>query len=106
MAMLNMTRRFDVLSLTLTALSGAAWGGLVALGLEGLKGVVEQHVPGYPASGQIIYYFLMPVTAFLISFLSGVFCLKMPRVRWAGQLILLILLLGLLPFLFLYTGGV
>jgi hypothetical protein len=106
MALLNVARRFDIFSLTLTALSCAAWGGLVALGLEGLKGVVEQHVPGYPAPGQIIYYFWMPATAFFISFLSGVFCLKMPRVRWAGHLILLVSLLALLPFLFLYTGGV
>jgi hypothetical protein len=101
-----MTQRFDILSLTLAALSCAAWGGLVALGLEGLKGVVEQHVPGYPASGQIIYYLWIPGTAFLISLLSGVFCLKMPGIRWIRQLVLLVSLLSLLPFLFLYTGGV
>ena len=101
-----MTRRFDILSVTLTALSCAAWGGLVALGLEGLKGVVEQHVNGYPAPGQLIYYFWMPAMAFLVSFLSGALCLRMPRIRWIGQLTLLVLLLALLPFLYLYTGGV
>jgi hypothetical protein len=106
MALLNVTRRFDILSLTLMTLSSAAWGGLIVLGLEGLKGVVEQHIPGYPASGQIIYYFWMPETAFVISLLSGVLCLKMLRLRWAGQIVLIVSLLALLPFLFLYTGGV
>jgi len=101
-----MIRQLDIFSLVLTALSCMAWGALVALGFEGLKGVVEQHVRGYPVPGQVFYYFWMPVIAFVLSLMSGIVCFRLPRVRWIGQIAMLIALLALLPFLFLYTGGV
>ncbi len=86
------------------------WGGLTLLGLDGMQSVREQHIPGYPASGQIAYYVLAPAllttAAIVIPLLGRSFKDPTGDIRGMGKFFLLMSLLLLLPYLLLYSGGV
>ena len=99
-------KRLDYISSILAALSVVLWGGLIWLGWIGIQGVVHQHVPGYPASGQVLYYIQVPAAALIICIMAAVVCFVWPAAVWAGRLILILMLLALFPFMLVYTGGV
>jgi len=87
------------------ALNSVVWGGLVLLGFSLMRGVTDQHVPGYPNSGQIGYYVRMPVV--MSVFTLGLYLLSF--VRRMPCLFLVIEVLALLlffPYMLAYTGGI
>jgi hypothetical protein len=89
-----------------TALIAAAWGYLLVSGIDGLLGVRAQHVPGYPARGQIIFYAGLP--ALFLSLLAGAVLLSR-RVRWFHDVYPFatgIVGLSLFPVLIFWAGGV
>ncbi len=99
-------KRFDFISAGLAGLTVLAWGGFIWLGWIGIQGVIAQHIPGYPASSQILYYIEMPALAFVISVLAGATCFRWPGMVWFGRLVMLGMLIALGPFTLAYTGGV
>jgi len=81
------------------------WGGLVLLGIDMLRGVSDQHVPGYPNSGQISYYVRAPVVMVVFTLGTYVFSLM----RRPSRLPLAIEVLALLlffPYVVRYSGGI
>ena len=84
------------------ALSTLLWGFFVYLGYDLTKGVIRQHVPGYPNAGQWHYYVHFPV--FMLFYSVGLLFLAKrlpPRVfvtLWVLQIVVFI------PF-FLGSGG-
>jgi hypothetical protein len=96
---------------SVTALVSAfAWGALIWLGLTGIESVRMQHVPGYPNPAQVKYYVTTPAVVFLLVFVGLAWRLLAPaqlaRYRPFGTLVLVMSLIGLLPYMFFYTGGV
>jgi hypothetical protein len=100
-----------ILGYVLQALSILAWGFLLWAGCVGLAGITGQHVPGYPSLAQITYYAGVPAmllatglaAASLIAFGPAALSHWLARPsRWFA----FVNLLGLLPYLFLYGGGV
>ena len=80
------------------------WGALLFLGSALASGVKSQGVPGYPNSGQIIYYQGIPGAAFAVAL-----ALLAASFKWKGcglSVAAALLILALLPFLLFYTGGV
>ncbi len=90
----------------LAGLTGITWGSLIWLGWMAIQGVVHQHVPGYPASGQVLYYIQMPAAALIICITAAASCFVWPRTVWAGRVTMIFVLLALFPFVLAYTGGV
>src|SRR5690348_4257657 len=78
------------------------WGGLALSGLGGIHDVAARHVPGYPATGQIIYYLIVPLTGAALSLGLGLLAF-FKRSALAGSLLLVLLFLSL-PY-FLFAGG-
>jgi hypothetical protein len=89
--------------LTLMALNGFAWSGLVWMGFDGEKGV-EARV-GAVALGQVEYYFLFPLLMLSVSLVPAAL---FGQTRWSGwsNLWSAITLFLVFPYLVLYGGGV
>ncbi|AYJ86061.1 hypothetical protein D3Y57_08910 [Sphingomonas paeninsulae] len=68
--------RWNDLTTTLIAL---LWSLLLVSGVEGLIGIRSRHIPGYPATAQIILYAGVPVLFLL--FLVGAAILSR-KARW------------------------
>ena len=80
------------------------WGALLFLGTVLTSGVKSQGVPGYPNTGQIVYYQGIPAAAFALAL-----ALLAASFKWKGcglSVAAAVLMLALLPFLLFYTGGV
>lgn len=71
-----------------------------------MKGVVAQHALGYPAPGQIDFYVGIPCAVVVV--VGGVTLLANAAKRvWIGsQLVSAAALIAILPYLFVYGGGV
>lgn len=87
------------------ALVAFFWALLLATGIQGIAGIQERHVPGYPAAGQYVLYVAFPAIflglAALSAFLSR-------NSRWFYDLYpfaVVLLLMMSLPILFVWTGG-
>ncbi|MBD8641012.1 hypothetical protein [Sphingomonas sp. CFBP 13733] len=89
-----------------TALVISLWGYLLYAGIGGLCDIKAQHVPGYPASGQMILYAGVPVLALLL--LMGAVVLSR-KARWFYDLypftVGLVAFL-IFPVLMFWGGGV
>jgi hypothetical protein len=82
------------------------WGGLFLLGRDLTYGVFIQHVIGFPSAGQIDSYMVFP--AIMMVLITGCAWMANAMQRWFTGLAVIsaLALLALLPFLFVYTGGV
>ncbi|WP_266181900.1 hypothetical protein [Dyella humicola] len=89
----------------LGSITAAIWVFFVWKGYSSLKYLDGQHVPGYPSSGQVNFYFHFPIVVLLIVLIalaaSRYRMLKIPAV-----LLYTLSLLAVLPYLLGYTGGV
>ena len=92
-------------ALILIAVNGLVWGGLSRMGWNLVKNVESQHVPGYPNSGQILYYVIVPLVMLSVALVPAAF---LSQSRWAalGNVWSAVTLILVLPFLFLYFGGI
>ena len=97
-------RAFTVVNNIAAASNILIWCGFTWLGVGLTKGVTDQNVPGYPNTGQLIYYIRFPLVmaactigAYAVSRFTGY-----KRTALAVQLVALLILL---PFLLGYTGG-
>ena len=94
----------------LAALAVFAWGFFLFAGVVGVQGIKGQHVAGYPSIMQVIYYVIIPMGFCLVIASTFLWRLRMgPQQINSRALTLLIFVLSLvllLPFMFLYGGGV
>lgn len=92
-------------SYVLASITAAVWGLFVLKGYSSLEDMKNQHVPGYPSSGQANFYFHFPIVVLLIVLValaaSHYRSLKIPAI-----LLYALSLLAVLPYLLGYTGGV
>jgi hypothetical protein len=75
-------------------------------GIDGLRGIEAQHVPGYPATGQIMLYAVIPAILLAALFALAVLSRK---VRWLREVYPLATALAavlVLPTLLVWGGGV
>jgi hypothetical protein len=89
-----------------TALVAAAWGYLLLAGIDLLLGVRAQHVPGYPAPGQL--FLLAGLPALFLLLLAGAIILSR-KARWFYYVYPFVTgLIGflILPVLMFWGGGV
>jgi hypothetical protein len=89
-----------------TGIVWALWASLIWLGIDGIRRVMAQHVPGYPTYAQIFYYFGIPAAVAIVLLLSAIALnygkrSEIPLATLSGLALLL------LPFyIFIYGGGV
>jgi len=89
-----------------TIIVAAAWVYLLMSGIDGLLGIRNRHVFGYPENGQIVLYAAIPA-AFVV-LLAGSAVLSR-KARWFYNLYPVVTVLAaflLLPILFVWGGGV
>jgi hypothetical protein len=97
----------------LTGIVWALWASFVWIGIGLTKGVVAQHVLGFPSSGQITYYICVPLvvaTTLLLSAIVLNFARRLPIIPPIIPPIALAVLAGVafmfLPlYIFGYGGG-
>ncbi len=88
------------------ALMALVWAYLLYAGVDGVRGIAAQHVTGYPNESQILFYIAAPAAAVIcLLALVGFFNFKKRSASTLGLAGVVALIL-LLPFLFLYGGGV
>ncbi len=81
------------------------WGFFSFTGFSLLAGVIAQHVPGYPNVDQIAYYVVLPCA--LLFFSLGILLTSMKiDLHPLAELLAWLLLVGFIPFILPYTGGV
>jgi len=88
----------------LMAASIVLWGFFAWSGFNGIKGVQARHVPGYPNRGQIEFYIVFPLIMVAIALVLPILLRRTP---WSGggTAILIATLLLLIPYAFVFTGG-
>lgn len=88
----------------LMAINVILWGYFVWSGLDGIRSVQAQHVRGFPNHQQIELYVIFPL---LMVATSLVFPILLRRTRWSGIStgVLITVLVLLVPFGCVYTGG-
>ena len=84
----------------------ALWLGLVWLGIDGMRGVVNQHAPGYPSPGQLAFYVGAPAVVACGLVLWAILCNLVWRSATALGLVSVLALLFLPLYLLPYGGGV
>ena len=92
-------------SLILPAINALVWGGLSWMGWGGIKYIESQHAAGYPSSGQILFYQIIPLVMLSVALVPAAL---LGQTRWAtfGNAWSAFTLFLLLPYLFYYGGGV
>ena len=88
----------------LMAANIGSWGFFAWSGFSGIRRAQAQHVPGYPNRGQIEFYVVFPL---LVVAIALVLPILLRRTRWSGggTAILIATLLLLIPYGFVFTGG-
>ena len=84
------------------------WGFWLWTGIGLLRGVANQHVPGYPNSGQIEYYAGIPgvLVVICLAFAALVFFNKGKLASSIANIIQVTALIAVLPYMIVYGGGV
>jgi hypothetical protein len=98
-------RTLNTASVVLSAVSILVWAGMTWLGAHLIRGVVAQHVTGYPDPVQITYYIRVPAIMLGCAIVAGLAALCTTYTRTA-RTVQVLLLIALFPFLLPYTGGV
>lgn len=79
------------------------WTLLLRVGFSIIQGVVDQHVPGYPAAGQTHFWIGLPTTMLAVILVAVIVCNFIRRLP--GPLAL-IAAASLLPLpLYIFSGG-
>jgi hypothetical protein len=88
----------------LMAASIVLWGFFAWSGLGLMKAMQARHVPGHPDRGQTEFYVVFPL---IMVATALVLPLVLRRTRWSGggTSILIATLLLLIPYGFVFTGG-
>ena len=86
------------------AVSTVLWLFMALIGISGIEGVRDQHVPGYPNDGQLRLYVAIPLIGFAASAAILGFANRLPS--WANRIVMSITLLALLPVFMTFGGGV
>jgi hypothetical protein len=83
----------------------AIWFALALAGRDGLNGVVGQRALGYPNMGQIDFLFAWPLFIVIALLACAWICNAFQRWAWALGALTALSLAALLPYLFVYGGG-
>jgi hypothetical protein len=95
-------RSANILALVATAL----WAAMLWVGVDLLKGVVAQHVLGYPAADQFDFLVGIPFAAIVAVGGTTLLVNALNRFWVVSHLVSGVALIALLPYLFVYGGGV
>lgn len=90
----------------LTGIAVIVWFGLFLTGRGLIERVASQHVVGYPNFGQVETYVLWPAFVTMALLAVAWLCNGLRRWRWPLALAACASLLGLAPFLLVYSGGI
>lgn len=82
------------------------WAGMLWLGVGLLKGVVAQRVLGYPVPGQFDFLVGIPLAAIIVIGGATLLVNALKRFWIVSYLVSGAALVALLPYLFVYGGGV
>jgi hypothetical protein len=82
------------------------WSGLALIGRDLVSGVVAQKAVGYPNTGQIDFLMVWPAVVVVALLLAAWTCNGLRRWAVAFSLLSGIALVAVLPYLFVYGGGV
>lgn len=94
-----------IVSLILTCINAAAWGGLALFGFGLVHGVSDQHAIGYPNWEQIAYYLIFPTLMLCVSLSRPIWKFRSGKQNLGTGTSLA--MLAVLPlYLAGYTGGV
>jgi hypothetical protein len=86
------------------AVSTLLWLFMSLIGISGVEGVRDQHVPGFPNDGQLRLYVVVPLIGLASSAAILVFAERLPK--WAKRTGVTISFLVLLPVFMIFGGGV
>ena len=86
------------------ALSTVLWLLIALIGMSGIEGIRDQHVPGYPNDGQLRLYVVIPLIGLTCSAAIFGFAKRLPS--WATRIGIGISLFALLPVFMTFGGGV
>jgi len=91
-------------SYVLAGIASAVWALFALIGYRSIEDLRGQHVPGYPSSGQVNFYFHFPIAVLLIVLIalaaSHYRSFKVPAI-----ILYALSLAAVVPYLFGYTGG-
>jgi hypothetical protein len=90
----------------LPAVAMLAWAYMLWTGVDLLNGVAAQHVPGYPAPGQIQFLVGVPTVICTIVLTLTLLSNVTDRFWRFSHLVSALSLFALFPYLFVYGGGV
>jgi hypothetical protein len=88
------------------ALVAAGWSFLLWSGIDGLLAIQSRHIPDYPATGQIILYAAVPISALALLALSAFLSRKVRCFYDLYPFAVGVIFFGLFPVLFVWGGGV
>lgn len=88
----------------LAAMAGLPWAYLIWSGYDLCYGSHVRAVPGYPNSGQVHLYIVVPLIGFLVSVAFFVLANRIPM--RAGAIVFCLECVALLPVLGMWGGGI
>ena len=88
----------------LATIAAMPWGYLVCSGYDLCFGPHVRPVPGYPNSGQVHLYIVVPMIGFLVS--VALFLLANRIAIWTAAIFFCLQCLALLPVISIWGGGV
>lgn len=94
-----------LISSLLSVLNIGLWGALFFAGLDGLSGIRDQHVAGYPTQTQTLYYAVLPAVMALTGIAYSVLMWRRAE-KNIGIGLPLLMILAIPAYLFFYGGGV
>jgi hypothetical protein len=89
-----------------SALALAFWGLMSFAGIEGYISIENQHVPGYPNSGQAMLYLAIPLTIFVLILAAIIVFNRMKRGGIPLALLALATLFPIPIYMAAWSGGV
>ncbi|KQS57512.1 hypothetical protein ASG17_01995 [Brevundimonas sp. Leaf363] len=90
----------------LALVSATIWFGLFLVGHNLIGSLADQHITGFPNSGQVQMYVWWPAAVGLVVFATVCLCNGLKRWRWLLKSVAALSLLMLGPFLLAYSGGI
>ena len=89
----------------LTVLNMLIWVAFTWHGFQLVDGVAAQNVPGFPNNGQVTLYICVPLLMAASALcMYGLF--RFTQLKRTALVLQAVLLISVLPFLLIYTGGV
>jgi hypothetical protein len=88
------------------SLAVGLWLGFILVGRGLIEGVITQHIVGYPNIGQLETYILWPTLVTIVVLITAWLCNGLRRWPWLLTSVASASLILLIPYLFVYSGGV